>query len=771
MNGTLEAKYIQLNGIVQGVGMRPHVYRLAIEHHINGWVLNSAAGVQIHAEGTNENLKAFAVRLLSDAPPQALITSCVQAAAEPEGFNAFEIRKSTGEEAITVMVSPDIATCKDCRQEVLDPADRRYAYAFTNCTNCGPRFTIIRDLPYDRAKTVMAAFPMCPECQQEYENPMHRRFHAQPNACPVCGPQLSLLDANGQPMAGDARDLLKAGKVLAVKGLGGFHLAVDARNPQAVRRLRERKKRDAKAFALMARDLDAAARYAEISELEVAWLQSSRAPIVIMNCHKAEPGATALNAAGRCQNAGLAHQEIHPALPTIGIMLPYTPLHYFLFDDDLDILVMTSANISDEPLIISNEEALDKLPDIADAFLLHNRDIENPCDDSVVILNGRGELQFFRRSRGFVPQAVQLPFASLPVMAAGPEMKNCFCMVRGSEAFISQHWGDLNHYLNYERYLDGMDKFKKMLDVAPAIIAHDIHPEYQATRWAKLQKGSELVPVQHHWAHLASVMAEHGLNEPVMGLICDGTGMGLDDQIWGCEILTGDYSGFQRLGQLAYVPFPGGDMNARRPYRMAAVYFYHVYGMDGLKLAEERLPDLSAEEAALLAHQLKDQRHWVGNSSCGRLFDAVSALLGICANNRYEGQAAIELEALASVSENGYYPYYIAERERKLTMDVRPLWEALAADSLSISPQRCSRRFHNTMRAMFTEALTRARDICGINTVVLSGGVFHNQILLRELFDSLEAAGFKVFANQAVPPGDGGIALGQAAIAAYRYRM
>lgn len=751
--------------------MRPHVYRLARDCQVKGWVLNSASGVQIHAEGSAEELEHFTRSLVNDAPPLALITSCSQKEVAPEGMEDFIIRTSTGEEAITVMVSPDMAICPDCRAELLDPGNRRYAYAFTNCTNCGPRFTIIRDLPYDRARTSMAEFPMCPDCSQEYQDPLDRRFHAQPNACPVCGPRLRLLDAGGGEMKGEARSLLKRGLIVAVKGLGGFHLAVDARNAEAVQRLRQRKRRDARAFAVMARDLAAARGFAVIGDVEASWMQSARAPIVVVKSRETQFCSEGVSP--------LACREIHPGLGTIGVMLPYTPLHHLLFDEVLDVLVMTSANISDEPLIISNDEALDKLAGIADAFLVHDRDIENPCDDSVVTLTGVNKLQFFRRARGFVPQAIPLPFASQPVLAAGPEMKNSFCIVRDDQAFLSQHWGDLNHYLNYERYLEGRKRFQKMLDVDPRIVAHDLHPDYQATRWAQSLAECQLIPVQHHWAHMASVMAEHGLSEPVLGLICDGTGLGLDGQIWGAEILAGDCSACERLGHLDYQPYPGGDLNARRPCRMAAVHCYGVWGEEGLRLAARRMPELGQEEAELLGWQLANNGKQLMTSSCGRLFDAVSAFLGVCGSNPYEGQAAAQLEAIAAQQEGGFFPYSIeagnrasgSESRQQLIMKLSPMWEALAEASRSLSPAVCSRRFHNTLVRMFAESLESARQLCGLNRVVLSGGVFHNQILLAGLSDILKDRGFEVFTNQAVPPGDGGISLGQAAIAAWQHRL
>ncbi len=742
---------IKITGIVQGVGFRPHVYRLATEYGLKGWVLNASTGVYIEVEGDEDKVEAFTRRLVDDPPPLAMIRSCSIENIGFQGFKEFTIHASTEESAKTAMISPDIAICEDCKREVRDPADRRYGYPFTNCTNCGPRFTIIKDVPYDRAQTTMADFPMCPECRQEYENPLHRRFHAQPNACPVCGPHATLLDNKGQVLDIPTVEILKAGYIVAVKGLGGFHLAAAARNKTAVKALRVRKRRDAKPFAVMARDLKTAHQYAWISPAEESWLSSPQAPIVILTSR---------------QHPELDMNLIHPGLNTLGVMLPYTPLHYLLFDDDLDLLIMTSANISDEPLITTNEEALNKLAAIADYFLIHNRDIYNPCDDSVMKVSKNHTPHYFRRARGFVPLGIPIPERPQSVLAVGGEMKNTFCITRAGEAFLSQHWGDLNHYLNYKNFLNGIGRFQKMLDVRPQIIAHDLHPDYQSTRWAKEQKGLKKIAVQHHHAHMAAVMAENAIAGETLGLICDGTGWGTDGAVWGCEILQGDYRSFERRGHLHYLPLPGGDVTAQKPYRMAMVYLIAALGESrARKAAAKYLPELKDEESDLLLNRLAGGKE-IMTSSCGRLFDAVGALLNVCAVNRYEGQAAIELEAAAGLKADGYYNYDIVREQGMWIMNPLPMWPALLADMEKDLPVKAiAYRFHQTVIRMFLETLRRVRDDTGLNRVVLSGGVFHNDIISSGLLEFLEASGFEVYYHQQVPPGDGGIALGQAVIA------
>jgi len=742
---------IRVQGIVQGVGFRPYVFRLARECELNGWVLNSSAGVFIEVEGTGGKLQEFARRLVDDPPPLAVIRNCEIKEIEPQGFLEFSIRESEDLEEMVVMVSPDIAICKECQQEVSNPEDRRYGYPFINCTNCGPRFTIIKDLPYDRAKTTMAAFPMCPECQEEYDNPLYRRFHAQPNACPVCGPHTSLLDRLGQKVDKNTVELLKQGYILAIKGLGAFHLAVDATNPEAVLTLRQRKQRDAKPFAVMARDIEVAEKYCHINPIEKAWLTSPQAPIVVME---------------RREGNGLPEAMIHPGINTLGVMLPYTPLHYLLFDEELEMLIMTSANISDEPLITNNEEALAKLPEIVDFFLIHNREIYNSCDDSVMRVTPLETPQFFRRARGLVPMGIPIPGHSHSVMALGGEMKNTFCITRQGEAFLSQHWGDLDHYGNYRKFLQGIERFKSMLAVEPRVIAHDLHPNYQTTRWAREQKNIPRVEVQHHYAHMAAAMAENGLEGEVIGLICDGTGWGTDGAVWGCEILVGDYRQYRRAAHLKYLPLPGGDLTARKPYRMAFVYLLETLGEEGASSTDQLLPILTREERDILLKRWQNGRADVQTSSCGRLFDAVGAILGICNINHYEGQTAIELEARCDPWEKGRYGFQVQKYGPMWNMDIIPMWHEMLDDiKRGLPVGGIAQKFHLTLVDLFVDTLVRVRDETGLNRVVLSGGVFHNQIILLELIQKLRAYEFLVYQHQQVPPGDGGISLGQAIIA------
>lgn len=742
---------ISIKGIVQGVGFRPFVYRLAQEYGVYGWVINSAAGVFIEAEGAEAQLQEFCRRLVAEPPPLAVIRSCEIEPMELIGYGDFTIRESQDRDEKVVGVSPDIAICADCRREVSDPQDRRYGYPFINCTNCGPRFTIIKDLPYDRAKTTMAPFPMCDQCRAEYENPLHRRFHAQPNACPVCGPHTQLVDRNGRTVDSTPVEMLKQGHIVAVKGLGAFHLAADATQPEVIKNLRKRKKRDYKPFAVMARDLNVARKYCVINPVEESWLVSPQAPIVVMQ---------------RKDKGNLPGAVIHPGLDTLGVMLPYTPLHFLLFDQELELLIMTSANISDEPLITGNEEAIRQLGDIADYFLIHNRDIYNPCDDSVMRITLLNTPQFFRRARGLVPRGITMPVESHAVLALGGEMKNTFCITRQGEAYLSQHWGDLNHYGNYQKFLQGIERFKKMLAVEPRILAHDLHPNYQTTRWAREQSDIPRVEVQHHYAHMASAMAENGLEGEVLGMICDGTGWGTDGAVWGCEILRGDYRNYQRMAHLRYLPLPGGDLTARKPYRMTFVYLLETLGEAALEAADRLLPALSREERNIMLQGRQQRFADVQTSSCGRLFDAAGALLGICSVNNYEGQAAIELEACCDLSVKERYGFQAVKQGQMWIMDVIPMWKEMLDDIKHKLPVKViAQKFHLTLVDLFVHTLDKVRDETGLNKVVLSGGVFHNQIILLQLTQKLISHKFMVYQHQQVPPGDGGISLGQAIIA------
>jgi len=756
---------IRMRGIVQGVGFRPTVYRLAVERGLGGWVLNDAEGVLIELEGPSDRVDSLLASLAADPPPLAEITSVESETVSPEGDTAFRIAPSGGGER-AALISPDMATCPDCARELADPADRRHRYPFINCTNCGPRYSIILDIPYDRPKTTMRGFKMCPACRTEYDDPADRRFHAQPNACPACGPRLALHDAAGNPVPRDdsvrtVRDALLAGRIVAIKGLTGFHLAVDARNDSAVRELRRRKGRDQKAFAMMAASVEAVARRARVGEAERALLESKERPIVLAP-KRADHDLSSL---------------VAPRSPYFGFMLPYAPIHYLLFEDDFPPLIMTSGNLSEEPLCRENDEAVSRLAGIADLFLLHNRPIHTVCDDSVTMIQ-QGRPLMLRRGRGFAPRPLRLPLdAPAPILAVGPELKNCVCLVRGREAFVSQHIGDLKNALATRYFEEAIEKLECLLQVAPAVVAHDLHPAYLSTRYARRRAegaGMRLIGVQHHHAHVASVCAEHGLEGEVLGLAMDGTGYGPDGTIWGGEVLRASATGFERLGHLAYVPLPGGDAAIKRPARTAWSFLVQAFGAEE---ARRRRPGHLAEVAdrnlRLWTDMLAKRVNTPRACGLGRLFDAVSVLAGVCAENSYEGQAAIELEAAAGDAPDDAPPYAFELSEPRKgggwTLETAPLIRDVVADAESgRNAATISARFHATVAAMLRDAAVRARDETGLARIALAGGCFANDRLVRLLAGKLEADGFNVYGHRQVPPGDGGVALGQAYVAAAR---
>ena len=628
----------------------------------------------------------------------------------------------TGEFAL---ISPDVATCDACRRDFTDPANRRYGYPFTNCTNCGPRYTIIRDIPYDRPNTTMAGFQLCADCLREYNDPADRRFHAQPNACPVCGPSLSA-------EIGEARRRLAAGEVLAIKGLGGFHLACDARNAAAVEQLRQRKRRSDKPFALMARDLAAAEALCVVTERDRAALESPRHPIVVLR--------------GRERLHGVA-----PDNRTLGVMLPYTPLHYLLFEGaPYDALVMTSGNLSEEPIVVSNGEALARLGGVADWFLLHNRDIYMRVDDSVV-RTFEGAERVLRRSRGFSPEVMDLGREVPELLACGGELKNAFCLTKGRHAILSQHIGDLENYETLVFFEETLANLKKLFRVEPRMVVHDLHPQYLSTRYA-LALDLPKVGVQHHEAHIASCMLENGLDGDVIGVAFDGTGYGTDGAIWGGEFFAGGYAGFERRAHFRYVALPGGDAAIRAPWRMAASYRMDTFGADVLVEPRERI----------VGQMIERKINTVQTSSCGRLFDAVASMIGLRHEVNFEGQAAIELEMIADEAVEDAYPFAF-EGE---CIDFRPAIERIAGETAGKSA--IAARFHNTVAAVMVETCLRIRSESGLRRVCLSGGTFQNVLLVSRAAAGLRRNGFEVFLHSRVPPNDGGIALGQAAIAAAR---
>jgi len=756
---------VVVRGIVQGVGFRPFVYRLAQEQRLAGWVLNSTQGVVIEVEGERDRIDCFLAELSASPPPQALIERVETNLLPPIGYSSFVIEASReGNEF--VLISPDICICADCLRELRDSGDRRHTYPFINCTNCGPRFTIISDIPYDRPKTTMRAFAMCPLCDREYHDPADRRFHAQPNACPVCGPQVELVgngdrlrEATPQAEAIDsARRLLAEGAILAVKGLGGFHLACDATNPRAVATLRERKRRVDKPFAVMSLDVETVRRYCEVSEGEAQLLEVPARPIVLLRRRPDSPIAP----------------EVAPGNNDTGVMLPYTPLHYLLLEGTggngarfPPALVMTSGNLSEEPIATGNEEALERLGQLADFFLLHNRDIYVRCDDSVTRLF-RGREAIMRRSRGYAPFPVRLNLELEEVLACGAELKNTFCLTKGTYAFLSQHIGDMENYETYESYRSAVEHFRRLFRVEPRAVAHDLHPNYLATRYAlelAEAEGLRKVGVQHHHAHVVSCMAENGVSDKVIGVAFDGTGYGTDGHIWGGEFLLADYRRFRRLAHFKYVPLPGGEAAIRRPYRMAVSHLLSAFGEEALDLPLELWSEVHPAELALIRRMMAASVNSPLTSSCGRLFDAVSALLGVRGVVNYEGQAAIDLEMLAAegVEEaddwdrSAAYPVII---------DPAPLLRGVVSDLMrGVDTGVISAKFHNTIAVIIAAVSEAARQRTGVGKVALSGGVFQNVYLLGRALDELERRGFETLVHHQVPANDGGIALGQAVIA------
>jgi hydrogenase maturation protein HypF len=750
----LEARRLQVNGIVQGVGFRPFVYQLAVRYGLKGEVANTSAGVSIRIEGPAESLIAFEKDLAEKRPPLAHIVE-IQSQAHPlQNYVDFRITASRGQAAMATLISPDAAVCDDCLKEMFDPADRRYRYPFINCTNCGPRYTIIGDIPYDRPKTSMRHFAMCPLCQAEYDDPLNRRFHAQPNACPACGPQASLWDSRRRPIRtadpiAAAADLIRQGKTLAVKGLGGYHLAVDALNLKAVARLRHRKLREEKPFAVMSPDVAAIRRYAVVETAEESLLRSIQRPIVLLK-----------KAPSYC----LA-EEVAPRNRYVGAMLPYTPLHHLLLRCGFPALVMTSGNRSEEPIAIANDDAFERLADIADAFLIHDRDIYLRSDDSVV-RHAAGAMRFLRRSRGYVPVPVFLKQALPPILACGAELKNTVCFTKGSQAFVSQHIGDLENLSTYEFFQKTIDHMQRILAVRPELIACDLHPDYLSTRWADEQKDIPKVRIQHHHAHIVSCMAEHRVGGSVIGLSCDGTGYGTDGTVWGGEVLIASASGFERVAHLAEVPMPGSAAAIREPWRMAVSYLHDAFGgnLGGLDLPFMR--EAGPDKVRLIQEMIAKRINSPLTSSLGRLFDGVAAIAGLRARVSYEGQAAMELEMTARNETESFYDYSW-EGDDPWRIPPAPIVRAVAADvGKGVPVALISAKFHNTLIRLFGDLCDRIRAARGLKRVVLSGGVFQNARLLTGLFPVLEARGFEVFSHRLVPTNDGGIALGQAVIAA-----
>ena len=745
---------IEVNGIVQGVGFRPFVYQLAQQYGLTGEVANTAFGVAIHAEGTSGHISDFVKDIPTQAPPLARITKIETFPADKKNLTDFSILPSRSGPSLTTLIPPDISVCPDCLKELQDPKDRRYGYPFINCTNCGPRYTIIDNVPYDRASTTMKTFAMCPACRAEYDDPANRRFHAQPNACADCGPSVILYDGKGDPIAstdplGRAAEVLEQGDILAVKGIGGFHLAVDAANDQAVNRLRKRKRREEKPFALMARDMAAIRRFAVPDVGEESLLTSPQKPVVLVL--KKETNGIA---------GGVAPHNNY-----FGVMLPYSPLHDLLLDKGVDVLVMTSGNVSEEPIVTDNNDAFTRLFDIADYFLVHNRDIKWGCDDSIV-RNFMGREYPLRRSRGYVPVPVGLKQDVPQILACGGEMKNTICLTKGQNAFLSQHLGDLENLAAFDVYRATIQQLRHLLDITPEIIACDMHPDYFSTQYAKEQKEIKVVAVQHHHAHIAGVMAEHHLDGPVLGLAFDGTGWGPDHTLWGGEVLMVDKSGYKRVGHLEPLPMPGANAAINEPWRMAVSYLYHTFGKDLLHLKLPLLDHIPGEALNITLQMIRQKINSPLTSSLGRLFDGVAALCNICRQSRYEGQAAMRVEMTAGGDTKQTYAYEW-EKTDSYIIRLAPLVQDIVSDLLYGTPEPVvCKKFHNTLIRLFVSLCKTVRNDTGINEVALSGGVFQNVMLLEGMVRGLEDEAFTVYIHRQVPTNDGGISLGQAWVAA-----
>jgi hydrogenase maturation protein HypF len=754
LNGERARAGIRVEGIVQGVGFRPFVYALAVRHGLGGWVGNDTAGVFIEVEGSAAQLAGFRTALEREAPPLAVIERVTAGELPPAGETRFVIRASQGGSERTALISPDTATCADCLREMSDPADRRFRYPFINCTNCGPRFTIIRDVPYDRPNTTMAGFPMCPDCAKEYHDPADRRFHAQPVCCPACGPSLWLVDADGGPVAGDpitrTAGFLDGGLVVAVKGLGGYHLAADAASEPAVAALRSRKHREDKPFAVMAADVEAARQLCVIDEAAEQVLTSPRRPIVLL---PRRPGAPLAS--------GVA-----PGNHFLGVMLPYTPLHHLLSRELARPFVLTSGNVSDEPIAYLDADARSRLPGIAGVFLLHDRAIHMRTDDSVTRLFRGRELPV-RRSRGHVPQPLRLSrTARRPVLACGAELKNTFCLAKGRYAFVSHHIGDLENYETLRSFTDGIAHFQRLFDVRPEVCAYDLHPEYLSTKYAHDLTDVELLGVQHHHAHVASCLADNSEEGPVIGVAFDGTGYGTDGTIWGGEFLRAGLTDFQRLGFFQPVPMPGGAAAIRQPWRMAAAYLDAAYGgepPDDLAIVRR-----NAAQWATVTAVARRRVNSPPTSSAGRLFDAVASLLGVRDVINYEGQAAVELEQLADPGERSGYPVSLGEGLPFQVSGADAIRAAAGDLRAGVPVPVIAARFHRGVAGVIVTGCERIRDETGLETAALSGGVFQNALLLETATTALEERGFRVLLHHRVPPNDGGISLGQAAVAAAR---
>ena len=748
---------IDIHGAVQGVGFRPFIHRLAASYQLSGWIRNNAQGVHIEAEGHLSQLQAFLCAIQGEAPPQARIFSLKHIYLDPAHYEGFKILDSVSHGPSTAWILPDIATCPDCLRDVFDAQNRRYRYPFTNCTNCGPRFSIIESIPYDRPNTSMKSFTMCPECLTEYENPEDRRFHAQPNACPECGPHLRLCDGAGREIASFDEAIIRTvqavrdGQIVAVKGLGGFHLIVDAANDGAVGELRKRKRREQKPFALMFPDIDSIQKYCRVSDLERRWLMAPEAPILLLDKNEDH-------------NSGISF-DVAPGNPCLGVLLPYTPLHHILLNDLKRPVVATSGNLSEDPICINDQEALDRLKSIADVFLLHNRPIVRPVDDSVGRLMADREM-ILRRARGYAPLPIPLRNNIPPVLAVGGHLKNTVTLAKGKQAVVSQHIGDLESEPARRHFRNIRSDLKQLFNIEPEKILHDKHPDYTSTREAQ-DSGLKTAAVQHHLAHILACMLDNKAHPPVLGVAWDGTGYGVDASIWGGEFFLVEEKKWRRFATFRPFPLPGGDMAVREPRRSALGLLHEkTNGRFDRDLCPAVWDAFRESERSVLMRLLSNTNMAILTSSMGRLFDAVASILGVQHINHYEGQAAMQLEYLAgrNTENTGSYPFKILEKNGTLIIDWEPMIrQILARVNEGIPVEIIACHFHQTLAEMILQIARRADQ----REIVLSGGCFQNRLLSEITIHRLEETGFNVIRHQQIPPNDGCISLGQVGAVVY----
>ena len=755
-------RVIAVRGLVQGVGFRPFAYSLASDLALRGLVRNDATGVVLDLEGESDAIDRLVQRMSSEQPPLAFVESISTSAAPLVPHRDLRIAASEGDGERSALVSPDAATCDRCIDELFDPANRRHLHPFISCTHCGPRLTIVTSVPYDRVRTTMDRFAMCETCAREYGDPADRRFHAQPIACWTCGPALTFAcrpddqGVVGRAAIEAAAAALDRGEIVAVKGLGGYHLACDGTDAQTVLRLRARKHREAKPFAIMVRNIKTVRALCHVNDAEAALLCGPMRPIVLLQRH-----------AGAAEN-GLAIDAIAPNSRQLGVMLPYTPVHHLLLAASGRALVMTSGNRADEPIATDDRDAFNRLGAIADAFLVHDRPIATRCDDSVTRVL-RGAPVFIRRSRGAAPRS--LPLARpvpVPVLAVGGHLKNTFCLLKGSRAFLSHHIGDLENADAYRALANGIAHYRALFDAAPGVIAHDLHPDYLSSRLAAELECAEHMAVQHHHAHVASCLAEHGHSGPAIGVVFDGAGLGADHAVWGGEFLLADEVGYRRMAHLGYVGLPGGDAAARQPWRMAAAHLWNAYDgdIDGVRPGLEEAA--GAARWRMVLQMLEHGTRCPPTSSMGRLFDAVASLADVRHAAQYEGQAAMELEALADPTERSSYPAELLDGDDGWVVDTRPLIRGVVDDiARGHGAARIAGAFHNAVRDVTTQVAERIRDHTGVATVALTGGVFQNVLLTSRIAEALEQRSFEVLIHRLVPCNDGGLSLGQAVIAGH----